>query len=315
VPDREEWADGSKKRMIVEQRRFLWSEGQVQRLASAMGLCQGMTVADIGCGQGYLGWTYWRFYGKDGTYFGADCSAKLLDEAAELAGDWAKGGSAVFTCGDCYGLPLPDGCADVSMCQTLLMHLEFPERALGEMIRITRPGGTVMCKEPDNVSSFLKKGYSSVFDLSVDDMLFHRKMMLIWAEGTRRLGMGDWGIGSKLPGMMYEAGLAGIEGFCNERLDFLQPPYDTPLQQSRLETLRKNHERRDEETPERKREFRERYLAGGGSMSSFYRNYGRLLKLFGEDPCGEMLDRFEKGDLVTASGGSTFFCVMGRKPG
>ncbi len=224
--------------MIVDQRKFLWREDQVERLAASMGLSEGMTVVDVGCGQGYLGWTYWKFFGSGGAYFGIDENPKLLSQAEELSREWSDGGDAWLLNGDCYDLPLQDESADVTMCQPLLMHLEFPRKALAEMIRITKPGGVVMCKEPNNVSSILMSKYSTAMDESIDEMLLRRKMFLIWARGRKMLGEGDWGIGSEVPGMMHGLGLNGIDVVSNEKTGFLQPPYDTPVQKHAIEMLR-----------------------------------------------------------------------------
>jgi ubiquinone/menaquinone biosynthesis C-methylase UbiE len=312
---REEWAEGNRKKMIVDERKFLWTEEQVERLAASMGLSPGMTVVDPGCGQGYLGWTYWKHFGKGGTYMGIDHSAKLLDEAVELAGGWASDGRALFSSGDCCALPLPDGIADAAMCQTLLMHLEFPEKALAEMVRVTKPGGVIMCKEPDNVSSMLKRSYSTVEEEDIDEMLARRKWNIIWARGRKNLGKGDWGIGTRVPRMMYEAGLVAIEGFCNEKLEFLQPPYDSPQMQNRISIIRGS---RDEDTPENrrkwKRESRECHLAGGMSTSSFYRYHNRMVAL-ADGRRDSILEQLDNGTYFGCSGGSSFFCIMGRKPG
>ncbi|MBD3277079.1 MAG: hypothetical protein GF388_02155 [Candidatus Aegiribacteria sp.] len=66
MTDTNEWADEDYKWQIVEERKYMWHQSQIDRLASSMGLSHGMTVADIGCGLGYLGWTYWKHFGDYG---------------------------------------------------------------------------------------------------------------------------------------------------------------------------------------------------------------------------------------------------------
>ncbi len=127
--DRRDWSEKDLKKHIVDQRKYLWRESTIERVASWLDLRSGITAVDVGCGLGYLGWTFWRHYGSGSSYIGVDCSIKLLREAQEIQSEWSGGGSAYFANGSAYSLPLPDECADWTMCQTLLMHLEFPENA------------------------------------------------------------------------------------------------------------------------------------------------------------------------------------------
>ncbi len=52
-------------------------------------------------------------------------------------------------------LPFDDGTFDLVTCQTLLMHVPDPQQVLGEMLRVTRPGGLVLAAEPTNVAGAL----------------------------------------------------------------------------------------------------------------------------------------------------------------
>jgi arabinofuranan 3-O-arabinosyltransferase len=45
--------------------------------------------------------------------------------------------------GDGNRLPLPDACADVTFSSNVLEHIPDPARFLGEMVRVTRPGGVI----------------------------------------------------------------------------------------------------------------------------------------------------------------------------
>lgn len=315
MTDRDKWADKDHKFQIVEERKFMWHEEQVGRLASAMHIVPGLTIVDVGCGLGYLGWTYWKHYGNGGTYIGVDCSLSLLKEANEIAQGWSTGGIATFINGDSYRIPIADESSDVTMCQTLLTHLEFPEKALSEMIRITKPGGIVMCKELDNVSQFMKLSYSSVTDHeNFDDTLFYRKMRLILAKGRKELGFGDLGIGSRVPRMMHEADLTEIKMFCNERLEFLVPPYKEPQQKLRVEIMGRNtKEPTAEERRKSKDECEKYYIAGGANPDSFDFDYNRLLEI-AEIRHVKRTRQIEDQTLFTCSGGSNFFCIFGKKP-
>lgn len=315
MTDKDKWADKDHKWQIIEERKFMWNEEQIERLASAMELTPGMTIVDVGCGLGYLGWTYWKHYGNSGTYIGVDCSLSLLIDSNGIASEWSTGGTACFINGDSYKIPIATGTIDLTMCQTLLMHLEFPEKALHEMVRITKPGGIVMCKELDSVSRYLRLGYSTVKeDEDIDDIIFRRRMKLTWIRGRKKLGLGDFGIGARVPKMMHETGLEEIRGFCNERLEFLVPPYEDPLQRLRIEIIGRNvKESTTEERQRSKEEYRKYYLAGGGDPASFENDYSRLFELYRTEHEGR-LKQIEDEVLFACSGGSNFFCIFGRKP-
>ena len=66
--------------------------------------------------------------------------------AAELRG---RGIEADLVVGDAHDLPFPDGSFDVVHAHQVLQHLADPVRALTELRRVCRPGGTVAVRESD----------------------------------------------------------------------------------------------------------------------------------------------------------------------
>jgi ubiquinone/menaquinone biosynthesis C-methylase UbiE len=306
--DKIDWSEDRWREMLVGPRKYFWSEELVERLAAWFGLEAGMTGVDIGCGLGYLGYTYWPYFGTSGRYFGVDESPDLLRDAARAAEEWADGGEARFVVGDCRSLPFADGFADFAMCQTLLMHLDEPKEAIGEMMRIVKPGGLVICTEPDNVSSSLARGYSSLPDLSIEEELLLAKVILVSRKGRIALGRGDNGIGSSVPAMMKDLGLTDIDVCMNDRVFHLEPPYEGPEQQHRVEMMRKFF--LDEEHREyRLSRSRENYVAGGGTAEEFDKSveiYDRLRPLVQE--------QIEKGEYFSCGGGLVYV-VKGRKAG
>jgi SAM-dependent methyltransferase len=302
-----DWSKRPLKQMLVEQRKFLWPEDTVAKLAAWMGLKPGMTAVDVGCGLGYLGYTYWPYFGKGGRYFGVDTSPQLLRNAEKAARGWAVKGKAVFYNGTAYNLPFPDRFADLMMCQTLLMHLKDPGRALAEMTRVAKPGGLVMCQEPDNLSSFLTKSYSSLPEWTVKERLFLNKISLYSHQGRVNLGRGDSNIGPQVPGMMKAVGLEGIDIRMNDKVYLIQPPYEDKLQQHwykmTLQGLVDKTRRRYW-----LRRNRQEILAGGGTPEE-YRRYKRMA-----DYIEPIARRQLEAKTYSACGGSLFYVVKGRKP-
>lgn len=224
--------------------------------------------------------------------------------------DWSKG---IKRKHDAYHLPLPSNCSNVTMCQTMLMHMGRPEDALAEMIRITRPGGTVMCKEPDHISMQLTQSHTSLPPPSVKEQILELKTLLIAVEGRKKLGRGDRGIGIKIPKMMANLDLIGIDARSNDLVYLVQPPYETDQQRFHLSRAMERLED-EEELIAWEREFKECYVAGWGSRSSCYRylKYSRKQR----DKVARLYRNQAESGSYFACGvrSSAFFCVKGIKP-
>jgi len=271
-----DWSKDEHRKHIIEERKFLWREDSIELYAKWIGLKAGMTGVDVGCGLGYLGWTFWKYFGNGGKYIGIDISEKLISEAKEISDDWIKRDSVEFLVGDVYALPLPDNSVDFVMCQTLLMHLEEPEKAIAEMKRIVKPGGIVICMEPDNLSNSMKVSYNSVNQFSVEELLLIHKVQFCWVEGRKKLGEGDWGIGSKLPKLMSDAGLKNIDIRNNDIVKFILPSYETPEQKDMSKKI-KGYCKKPFNRKEIRESVEEKVLAGGGSKY-LLRKYYNFLK-------------------------------------
>jgi SAM-dependent methyltransferase len=256
--------------MLVHQRRLMWMEDMLERLAAWMGLRHGMTAVDIGCGLGYLGYTYWPYFGKGGHYYGVDRSSSLLRDAWEASRGWAAGGQATFLQGSVYALPLDDNTVDWAVCQAVLMHLEHPAHALKEMLRVVKPGGLIVCKEPDHLGGALGKGHWSIPDLPLEEELLLRRKAFLCHAGRVKLGRGDHHIGPKIPHMMRELGLTDVDVRTNDRPFYLEPPYETEWQRYRLESFEKRFmDKKAYKTLVE--EEKEEFLAGGGTQREYDR--------------------------------------------
>jgi len=302
-----DWSKKCWKEMLIYQRKLLWLDDTLDKLANWLDLKPGMTAIDVGCGLGYLGYTYWPYFGKNGRYVGIDRNRELAAEARHMAHEWAIGGKAEFVNGDAYYLPMPDNCADWVMCQVVLIHLKNPERALEEMVRITRPGGLIMCKEPDNESNAILQTYNSLPEWDIETELLAKKVNLICTQGRIRLGQGDAGFGRKVPHAMKKLGLIDIGIRQNDKVHYLEPPYDTPLKKNAIENLKKellNEERREVVSAWQ----REQFIAGGGNPDEFDQ-----LKKIGDQRIAALRTQIDRGEYI-ACGGGLFYIIKGRKP-
>jgi hypothetical protein len=179
------------------------------------------------------------------------------------------------------------------------------------MVRIVRPRGLVVCKEPDNLSSMLGKRYSSLPEQDIEEELLMKKYALITNKGRIKLGRGDWNIGSKVPMMMKNLGLTGIDARNNDKVTVIQPPYEGPLQRHGLE-MTKHFLGLDRNRKERaywRSRQKEEFLAGGGDPEEFrriWRLYSRTRRT-----CRRQV---EKGKFFSCGAG-LFYVIKGKKPG
>ncbi len=302
-----DWSEPCWRDMLIYQRKMMWREDTLKMITAWIGFEPGQTVVDVGCGLGYLGYTFWKNFGENGKYIGCDNNQELLDAARETAADWGKGGEVEFIEGNAYSLPIADNSADLAMCQTLMMHLERPIDALSEMKRIVRPGGYVVCFEPDNLSAVMAIPHWSLPELEIDDFLLSRKVHYLSYKGRIALGRGDHGIAMKIPRMMYHLGLTAIDIRMNDKVHFLQPPYESQLQRHAVERLRKRFmdEERNNTIVERDREA---FIAGGGTEEEYTQS-----RAIGEKYRDIMRDQLDRETYYACAPGA-LYAIKGKKP-
>ncbi len=92
------------------------------------------SILDAGCGEGYFT-NYLARSLPDSRVTGTDLSHDAIAYASNRFGD-----GAAFSVGDVYELPFPSNAFDVVVCSEVLEHLDQPERALEEVIRVAAVG-------------------------------------------------------------------------------------------------------------------------------------------------------------------------------
>lgn len=107
-------------------------------LVGFAGVEAGQAVLDVACGTGVVAITAAR---SGATVSGLDLAPALIDEAKRSAA--LLGAEIAFTTGDAEALPYPDGHFDVVLSQFGHMFAPRPEIALGEMLRVLKPGGRI----------------------------------------------------------------------------------------------------------------------------------------------------------------------------
>jgi SAM-dependent methyltransferase len=100
-----------------------------------------------------------------------------------------------FLEGDAQALKFPDASFDCCRTERMLMHLNVPEQALAEMVRVVRPGGRIVVFDFDWDTVFVDSPYKETT----------RKIVQTFSDGIKH----GW-IGRSLPRLFHAAGLTEV---------------------------------------------------------------------------------------------------------
>jgi ubiquinone/menaquinone biosynthesis C-methylase UbiE len=110
-------------------------------------LSDGQLVLDAGCGTGADALPIAKVMGSNGRVVGLDVSETLIGEAK--ARSLGSNLPVEFEVGDAQALRFDDDTFDACRTERMLMHVPDADRALSELIRVTRVGGQVGAFELD----------------------------------------------------------------------------------------------------------------------------------------------------------------------
>lgn len=289
------------------QRDFWWNRDFLDLMATRWRLREAASLADIGCGLGHWSRLLYPYLRAPARMVGVDREERWVAAAVRnLRSAFPQVPPDLLTVvqGDATQIPLPNDSFDVVTCQTVLMHLARPIDALREMLRILRPGGLLVCVEPNNLWNYLS--FTSLTAAEPVELLVRRfKFWLRYHRGKAAAGQGDHCIGDLLPGAFAQIGLTHIAVHLSDRAAALFPPYETPAQQALMQQARQWKD--SGAGPWDRDELRRRVLGGGGTEELFARVYGELVEEFNREQ-----QAIAAGTFHAAFGGITYL-VSGRK--
>lgn len=181
----------------AEQERLERQHRLVGGTAFLPRLRPGLAVLDVGCGIGMVACGIGAKIAP-GRVLGIDRHLAQLAAARRRAGREGLR-NVSFRIGKAESLDLPDASFDLVVCRFLLEHVADPLAVLDEMKRVTRPGGRVVACE-----CFV--GCCSATEPALPGAA--RAMTALYRL-QRRSG-GDPDIGTRLPALLEEAGLADV---------------------------------------------------------------------------------------------------------
>ena len=153
-------------------------------LASA---APGVRVLDVGCGAGDDVRALARLVGSSGLAVGVDRSEEMVAEAARRGG--------AFVACHASALAFADSVFDAVRAERVLVHVGDPSSAVGELFRVARPGGRVVCLEAD----------METLVVDAPDRAVTRRVLNAFCDGLRS----GWA-GRRLYGLFVEQGAADV---------------------------------------------------------------------------------------------------------
>jgi len=112
-----------------------------------LGLEKGSVLLDAGCGPGYDSLRMAARVGSSGHVTGIDLSTGMVARAQEKAA--GSGLPVSFRTGNICDLDLPDNSFDGVRVERTLQLVADTGRGIDELIRVLRPGGTLVAVDPD----------------------------------------------------------------------------------------------------------------------------------------------------------------------
>jgi ubiquinone/menaquinone biosynthesis C-methylase UbiE len=291
-----------------EQRDFWWNRDFLDLMAKRWRLREASSLADIGCGLCHWSRLIYPYLRSPAQFVGVDSEPRWIAEAPDQfrrAFPQVDPALIRFAQGSATHLPLPDSSFDVVTCQTVLMHLEKPLDALREMLRVLKPGGLLVCVEPNNLWNCVAFT-SQTDDEPVETITQRFEFWLRAQRGRMAASLGNHGFGDLLPGSFAQLGLTEISVHLSDKANPIYPPYAGADQRAIL--AQEQAWKKQQAGPWDRAGLRRDVLRGGGTEEFFERTFTGLERRFEAEQKDITDGRFHGG-----FGGVTYL-VSGRKP-
>ena len=193
-----------------------------RRFLRFCGIRPGWRVLEVGTGTGVLARDAAALVGRRGGVVGVDPSRVCVGAARRLAREHGLDGRIDFRVGDGARLRFPTNRFDCALAVTVLLHVPNAKAIVGELARVTKPGGVVGVQDQD----------LGALVLDHPDRALTRRIL----EGVAARTIVDPWSGRTLVGQLVEAGLTRVR----LTTDVFQDTTLTPFSRAMLERRAEN---------------------------------------------------------------------------
>lgn len=123
---------------------------QPEKLLRELGLHEGMTIADIGCGPGFFTIPAAQIVGPTGVTLAADIQGEMLSAVRSRALEHGLTNVRIVKTND-REIPIPPGTCDFALLAFTLHEIEHRASFLHRAARALKPGGRLIALEWDKV--------------------------------------------------------------------------------------------------------------------------------------------------------------------
>ena len=162
----------------------------------------GQRILDVGCGTGTAEMKLSRLHVSQMNVVAVDVLVERVVQARATA--QAHNMRVSLAAADACALPFGDASFDSAFCVAVLQHIREVERAVGELARVTRPGGRVVAVEPDNARRYF---YSSS---EAGRRAYESAGRFFATLAQARGDASETEVGPMLPGLFAQSGLEPI---------------------------------------------------------------------------------------------------------
>lgn len=229
------WESDAEARYLETRLNGFWNQDYFTRiLLPLLDLRPGMRVLDVGAGNGALTLLLARHL-PDVHFTGVDITPALVEDA-KVQAQKLNVKNVEFREGNALELPFENEYFDSTVCQTLLIHLGNPAKAVSEMSRVLKQGGTFMAAEFHTLFPEMPIE-SEEHSVSMEEETAMGRYLQMLLHGYRKSGQGDMKVGGRVPFLARKAGLSVVDVRSNDRVPHAFPPYRKPSEEAALTEL------------------------------------------------------------------------------
>ena len=201
-------------------RSRLWNTDYFQFLIDQVWkIREPVRVLDCGCGYGAMGLLMLPLLPKGSTYTGIDFSKQLIEEAKKCYGGldyttrWIHDDFLTHPFTEKY---------DLVLCQCMLRHVDQPLAFLEKMKETAQEGGLVVAME---INRETECAGLYIEGMDYEALCKRNGLRKVWKTELERQGR-DYAVAVRLPHMMKNIGLTGIESRLNDHVSVIEPDTD-----------------------------------------------------------------------------------------